>query len=78
MVYAELDRFGYTLSVIADTEEKAVNALMTEYEKAYENINGTSPHDEICDYVGGDVTFYDNAKEDIVITGYTKGVVTWK
>lgn len=46
MVYATLDRFGYSLEVFADTEKEARKALVKEYNRAYYNCNGCKPTSE--------------------------------
>ena len=37
----ELDRFGYTLTVVCESEKKCREALSAEYQKAYANCNGS-------------------------------------
>lgn len=77
MIYAELDRFGYLLTTIAETEEQAVKAIMEEYERAFISQNGYSPREELADHGNTDVSFYENAKEDIYTTEYESGIVRW-
>jgi len=46
MIYATLDRFGYSLEVFTNTEDEARKALVKEYNKAYKAINGCKPTSE--------------------------------
>ena len=77
MWIATLNRFGYTLTVIEKTRQKAIDALMAEYEKAFININGFNPKDEINDRGYTDLSFYDEARNDIEIMKLTSGKVEW-
>lgn len=72
---ATLDRFGYDLTVIETSETKAVSALMKEYKRAYEEINGTDPtKDRYDDFY----TYYGQAKECIEIEELEVGKVEWR
>lgn len=41
-----LDRFGYTLRIVSDSEEKARRLLMKEYRRAYKDMWGVLPSKE--------------------------------
>lgn len=77
MWFATLERFGYTLTVIEKTRQGAIDALMAEYEKAFIDINGFSPKDEINDRGFTDLSYYDEARSDVEITKLTSGHVEW-
>lgn len=77
MWFAQLDRFGYTLTVIEKTRQKAIDALMTEYEKAFININGFNPKDETNDRGYTELSYYDEARSDIEIMKLISGKVEW-
>lgn len=64
---AELDRFGYTLTVAETTEKKARDAIISAYIKAFEDINGFHPADEESDRSYDGNTWLEDAEEDIVI-----------
>lgn len=66
--YGQLDRFGYTLTTLAATEEAVRKALIAEYKKAYMQYNyGSKPDREelAC------------AKEEIYAEQFTLGDVHW-
>ena len=73
---ATLDRFGYTLQVVARSEEEAKTQLMAEYLKTYLKWNGGSDPREEPNRWGG--TDYTNAEEDIEVTEMTFGKVEWR
>lgn len=76
---AELDRFGYYLTAVADTQRKAVNAIMRDYTTAYIDRNGTDPKEDESDrsYAEG-LTAYEAAQEDIIVREYVlNGPVEW-
>ena len=72
---ATLYRFGYDLTVVGYSEEECTNALMTEYERVYRNRNGGADPREDMRY--SDASYYDNAKEDIIIHKMELGKVEW-
>lgn len=73
---ATLYRFGYELTVAAETEEKARQSLIDEYIKTYKDWNdGEDPADDTTDYGN---TFLENAIEDIEVTEYAMGKVEWR
>ena len=81
MYLGTLDKFGYDLTVIGNSEEEVVTALMKECEKHYKNIHGVSPKKDR--YYGVSAidpkdTFYSKAKEDIEIQELTVGQVEWR
>ena len=62
--HAELYRFGGSIIALDESEEKAIKKVMTEYTRRYKDRNGTSPkRDKKYD----DLSYYDDAKEDIEI-----------
>ena len=73
---AELDRFGYTLSAVATTEDEAVRAIMREYRREYKKTNGTNPGQDINELFGR--SYSAAAREDIIVTEYTMGRVEWR
>ena len=78
---AFLNRFGYDLTVAAQTKKDAIDALMAEYADAYKKMNdGEDPEKEISDSIWNDEgkTFYEMAKEDIIIEELTLGKVEWR
>lgn len=70
----QLDRFGYTLTVVGKTKSETENALLEAYKKAYEDFNGISPDK---DYVSGSRTYLELAKEEMFITKLELGDVQW-
>ena len=50
-----LDRFGYDLIVVSDTEDGARKALMAEYRRTYKKINKSYPSKEEIDSVNDDI-----------------------
>lgn len=75
---ATLDRFGYNLTAAETTEEKAINAIMTEYVRAYKDANGTDPMEDVFDDYSDDAkTYYEVAREDVYVTEMTPGKVEW-
>ena len=75
MILATLERFGYELTVVAETREEAIKTMMKEYTRAYKARNGTTPGKDI-DYYNGK-SFYANAKEDVCCIEIEKGKVEW-
>ena len=71
--YATLYRFGYDLDVIADTKEHAIDAIMTEYKKAYYGRN-EDDEDAMNDYED----YRNNAIADIEITEMELNKVEWR
>jgi len=75
MVLATLYRFGYDLTVLAETKKEAEKAIMKEYSKTYKEWNGTTPGKDYCD---DGVTYYAQAKEDINYHDIEIGKVEWR
>ena len=71
--YATLYRFGYDLDVISDTKEHAVDAIMTEYKKAYYERN-EDDEDAMNDFE----IYYKNAITDIEIIEMELNKVEWR
>jgi len=74
---ASLYRFGYELTVAETSEQKAKAAVIEEYIKAFQDINGFHPDDEESDR-GHGTTWLDEAKEDIEIYRMAVGKVDWR
>lgn len=80
---AELDRFGYTLTVIGRTEQEAIDALMEAYYKAYEDENGinlrTLPKEgkEDYDMYEEDREYLETAKDEMYVQFLAFGEVEW-
>ena len=72
----ELERFGYTLTAVGETEEQAKNAIIKEYVKTYKKWNdGEDPRKE--ERRGG-VSYYDEMLEDIITYDLPIGKVEWR
>ena len=76
----ELDRFGYTLTVVGRTEEETREALMNAYEKTYRDLNNDiDPREDFKEgYSGEEISYYDNAKEDVCVWEMAFGRVEWR
>lgn len=75
---ATLYRFGYDLTVIEKTEEKAKRAIIEAYIKAFIKMNGVHPNDEESGrYFADGRTWLEDAIADIEITKMTIGEVEW-
>ena len=77
MWLGQLDRFGYTLTVLESTKQKAIDAIMADYEEHFVLINGFSPKDETNDRGRTDNSYYDEAKSCIELRELKKGSVEW-
>lgn len=77
MWLGQLDRFGYTLTVLESTKQKAIDAIMASYEKAFIDINGFDPREEENDRGWTNNSFYDEAKECIELRELKRGSVEW-
>lgn len=77
MWLGQLDRFGYTLTVLESTKQKAIDAIMADYEKAFRDANGFDPREEVNDRGWTDNSYYDEAKTDIELRELKKGSVEW-
>lgn len=75
---AELDRFGYTLTVAETTEKKARAAIISVYIKTFESLNGFHPDDEESDRSADGRTWLEDATEDIVISKMEIGAVWYR
>lgn len=72
----ELDRFGYALTCVGNTEEECVKALMKEYTRAYKQRNeGMTPGK--CFSYEDDKSDYAIAKEEIYVRELSTGEVEW-
>lgn len=79
MYIGTLYRFGYDLTVVETTEEKAINAIKESYIKAFINQNGVHPDDEESErYFADGRTWLEDAVADIEITKMTIGEVEWR
>ena len=73
---AKLERFGYTLTCVGQTEEEVRKAMMKEYTRAYKQRNGgLSPRKEYSYW--GDQSDYDVAKEEMFVSEMPFGKVEW-
>ena len=78
MYLGTLDRFGYSLECLCKTEKECEEKLLAEYEDAFRKRNdGDDPREEIAYDRHSELTYYDEAKEDIVIRDYEIGKVEW-
>lgn len=75
--YAELERFGYTLQVVAGTEKEAKDALLAEYIKAFKRYNDGEDPRKCTEMYGEDRTYYEIAEEEIYATFMEFGKVEW-
>lgn len=74
-----LDRFGYVLTAADTVKKKAIATVMTEYETAYEKINGVNPKNDESDRSWSEgKTAYEVALEDIVIEDLECGKCEWR
>ena len=73
---ARVYKFGYDLVAVSTTEDGAKDAIMKEYVRAYKDINGVDPREDIDEIFGG--SLYDNTLMDIEVREYTPGVVEWE
>ena len=72
--YAEIERFGYTLSTIALTEKEAKNAITEEYIKAFKDENGEHPNKSIA---FDNRTYMDIFNDELFVTKRELGNVVW-
>jgi len=74
---ATLERFGYVLTAVGETEAEAKKAVMDAYLKAYIDENGADPRQEVCEYSSGDETYWEVACEEIYVRFMPYGKVEW-
>lgn len=73
---ATIDRFGYDLTVVEETEDKAREALIKEYIRTYKKYNnGSNP---ATDDGGWGRTYLEVMEEEIDCTEMTFGKVEWR
>ena len=72
--YAEIERFGYTLSTIALTEKEAKDAITEEYIKAFKDENGEHPSKCI---LPSNRTYMDIFNDELFVTKRELGSVSW-
>lgn len=72
---ASLYRFGYDLTAIGETKEKAIATVLKEYSRAFKQYNNGASSKEIA---YGNVSYYANAKEDINCTEFEYGKCYWE
>lgn len=72
----QLERFGYTLTVVSATEKEAREALLKKYVKAYKARNGVHPKYE-SDCYSSYSSYYDCAKEEMYIEEVELNQVLW-
>lgn len=71
----ELERFGYTLTVVSESEDRAKELLINEYIRTYRAEN--DGHNPAEDMRSEDVSYLDNAIEDIVTSLMVLDEVNW-
>ena len=76
MVIAELERFGYTLKVVSETEEQAVDSLMAVYERCYRDYNDGDDPREIYEH-SEEYSDYDFALGEIYVEEIEFNKVYW-
>lgn len=67
---AELDRFGYNLTVAGYSRNECLKAIRQEYYKAYRNRNKGNCECNLRED-------WKNAREDIIYRNFTPGIVEW-
>ena len=73
--FGQLERFGYTLTVVGRTEDEVYEALEKAYVEAYKNENyGADPREDV---MYGDRTYYDVAMDEMYIDEFIPGEVQW-
>ena len=78
MYMGTLYRFGYDLQCLCKTKEECKEKLMKEYERVFRlQNNDEDPREDIAYEYYSDLSYYDNAKEDIEIREYEIGKVGW-
>lgn len=77
---ATLERFGYTLIVVEKTEQKAREAMASEYAQAYfrwNEINGYSTADEMAEHDEEYKEYFALAMEEVYCRKLEYGRVQW-
>lgn len=74
---AQLERFGYVLTAIGETEEQARNAVMSAYLSAYINLNESNPADDVAYEYYDERTYWAIALDEISVTKMSCGNVYW-
>lgn len=72
--FSEMERFGYTLQVIALTEEEAKQAMIDEYIKAFKKDNFCDPRE--CHRESGE-TYFDTFLDELYVEKREFGKVYW-
>ena len=74
----KLDRFGYELNVFCKTKKDCVDELMLEYVRVFKQREDGDPMEDIAYDRGSELTYYEQAKEDICIYEYELNKVEWE
>ena len=74
--FAEIERFGYTLQVIALTKEEAEEAMKEEYIRAFIDANGYDPREDEDDYISGE-TYWEVFLDELHIEKRELNKVEW-
>lgn len=80
---ATLERFGYTLMVVERTKQKAVDAMVKEYNEHYFKRNkawGEMPYDTVEEMMANDEEYkeyFKNAMEELYVRKLAYGKVEW-
>ena len=70
--FASLERFGYNLSVVGQTEKECRDALEKEYKRVYMDINGNSDFED-----EEDKEYLETAMEEMYCDFWEFGEVQW-
>lgn len=72
--FSEIERFGYTLQCIGNSEKEVLDAMIDEYIKTYKKRNGVDPSvEEDAD----DKEYYEVFLEELCIEKRELGKVEW-
>jgi hypothetical protein len=77
MFLATLYRFGYDMTVLAETPKECEQLLLDKYEEIYKSLNDDNPREEIAYDRHSELTYYEEAREDILIRELEIGKVEW-
>ena len=70
-----LYRFGYDLVCVGATKKEVVDAIMKNYDEAYQSENGCDPRKQFS--YGPDSSDYDTAKSELYVREMDFGCVEW-
>lgn len=72
--FSEIERFGYTLQCIGNSEKEVLDAMINEYIKVYKKRNGVDPSVEGD---ADDKEYYEVFLEELCIEKRELGKVEW-